>query len=384
MKILFLEWPCYGAENWIRELENQGYEVTHMKVPHMLDEDDMVFQNRLVERIKDKGYELLCTFNFLPMLSIIARNTNIRYLSWVYDSPLLTMYSVEVGSPNNYIFLFDRRQYEEFRDKGIQTVHYLPLAGVTGIEKDSTGYSSEVTFVGALYQTYNLFDEIKYLPDRLKGYLEGIMEAQRRVYGYYMLPELLSEELLGEILKYIKMDLGDQYWASYRDIFASQFLAKKTANLERESMLRYLAQYFRIYLYSNERLEVPNIINCGTVPYGAEMYKVFQRSKININSTLRCIQTGINLRTMDILSAGGFCLTNYQEELSSHFVIGKELEVYESELDLLEKTAYYLEHEEEREEIARNGKKRIEESHTYPMRVKEMMDIVCRGFAKSN
>lgn len=384
MKILFLEWPCYGAKNWINELRNQGYEVTHMKVPHMMDEEDTVFQSQLIERVREKGYELLCTFNFYPTLSIIARKTNIRYLAWVYDSPLLTMYSVEVGSPNNDIFLFDKKQYEEFRDKEIQTVHYLPLAGVTGIEEDSIGYCSEVTFVGALYQNYNLYDEIKYLPEKVKGYLEGIMEAQRRVYGYYMLPELLSEELLGEILKYVKMDLGDQYWASYREIFSSQFLAKKIANLERQSMLRQLTKYFKVHLYSNERLEVPNLVNCGQVPYGEEMYKVFQTSKININSTLRCIQTGINLRTMDILSAGGFCLTNYQEELTSYFTIGKELDIYESELDLLEKIAYYLEHEEERQEIARNGKKRIQESHTYSMRVKEMMDIVSGEIAKNN
>ena len=61
------------------------------------------------------------------------------------------------------------------------------------------------------------------------------------------------------------------------------------------------------------------------------------------------------MRIFDVLGAGGFLLTNYQEELEDYFEIGKDLVCYSSEEDLLQKTAYYLEHDEERKQIARNG-----------------------------
>ncbi len=377
MKILFLNWPCYGAENWIYELVNQGHEITDLKVSSLSEDDDIEYKQQLIDIVINGEYEALCSFNFFPLVSIIARETNCRYISWVYDSPLLHIYSLEVRSPFNYIFLFDKKQYAELHQKGVKTVYHLPLAGVSGLsDYNDIAYCSDITFVGKLYRSDNYFDEIIYLPDKLRGFLEGIMEAQRRVYGYYMLPELVTDDIQNELKNYIKLDLGTQFDVEYNIIFSSLFLAKKTANLERESMLLELAKYFEVKLYSDERMEHQNILNCGSVAYGPEMYKLFNRSKININSTLRCIQTGINLRTIDILSAGGFCLTNYQEELSENFAIGKDLEVYESEADLIEKTAYYLKHEELRKEIADNGKRKIEEFHNYKIKVKKMMDIV--------
>ena len=38
---------------------------------------------------------------------------------------------------------------------------------------------------------------------------------------------------------------------------------------------------------------------------------MFANSKVNLNITLRNIKTGIPLRALDIMGAGGFLLTNY-------------------------------------------------------------------------
>lgn len=375
MKILFIDWSNYGSVYWIEELKRQGHDVTHMSLLSLA-EDDMQSQNEITGMVIKGKFDAICTFNFFPVLSIAARKSKCKYIAWVYDSPLLHLYSNETKSPYNYIFLFDKKQYKEISQKGINTVYHLPLAGVTELEDVFEECRYDVTFVGSLYRKSNFYDQINYLPEKVKGYLSGVMEAQRKVYGYYMLPELLTEDILREIRQYVKINLEERFWADESMIFSSLFLAKKLASLERESMLLHLAKFFKVNLYSDERLEAENIINCGTVPYGIEMYRLFRQSKINLNFTLRCIQSGVNLRTMDILSAGGFCLTNYQEELNEQFEIGKELVVYESEQDLLEKTAYYLKHEDLRKEIAANGRKRIEKSHNYEQRVRAIMDIV--------
>ena len=46
----------------------------------------------------------------------------------------------------------------------------------------------------------------------------------------------------------------------------------------------------------------------------------FRNSKINLNPTAKGIRSGIPLRIFDILSCSGFLLTNYQSELSDHFL----------------------------------------------------------------
>ena len=66
-------------------------------------------------------------------------------------------------------------------------------------------------------------------------------------------------------------------------------------------------------------------------------------------------------------------MTNYQEELEDLFQIGTDLEVYGSLEELEEKCAYYLTHEEERQRIAVNGYRKAAESHTYRIRMAEML-----------
>ena len=69
-------------------------------------------------------------------------------------------------------------------------------------------------------------------------------------------------------------------------------------------------------------------------------------------------------------------MTNYQEELAEHFEPGVEAEYFTSEEELLEKTVYYLSHEEERHQIAQKGYARAKANHTYAHRVTEMVRMV--------
>ena len=85
---------------------------------------------------------------------------------------------------------------------------------------------------------------------------------------------------------------------------------------------------------------------------------------------------GIPLRIFDIMGAGGFVLTNYQEDLLSFFTPGEDFVYYEDRQDLMEKIAYYLTHEEERRAIAKSGHDKVKENHTYLLRLKEIIHTV--------
>ena len=103
---------------------------------------------------------------------------------------------------------------------------------------------------------------------------------------------------------------------------------------------------------------------------------LFQHSKINLNITLKTIQTGIPLRAWDILGCSGFLLTNFQQELCDFFIPGEDFVYYESPPDAIEKAAYFLSHDRERQEIAHNAFEKIAASHTFHHRVQSMFDII--------
>ena len=100
---------------------------------------------------------------------------------------------------------------------------------------------------------------------------------------------------------------------------------------------------------------------------------VFHYSKININLTLKSIKTGIPLRVLDIMAAGGFVITNYQEDLFRHFTPDEDFVFYQDENDLINKIQYYLEHEEERKQIAQNGHKKVREICNYKNVIKNII-----------
>ncbi|MBR3105501.1 MAG: glycosyltransferase family 1 protein, partial [Lachnospiraceae bacterium] len=107
-----------------------------------------------------------------------------------------------------------------------------------------------------------------------------------------------------------------------------------------------------------------------------EMPLVFHESRINLNITMRPIATGLSLRLFDVCGCGGFLLTNWQEELPELYEPGVEAEYFGSKEELLDKAGYYLEHDEERAEIARRGYERTKAEHTYDRRIAEMIRIV--------
>ena len=60
------------------------------------------------------------------------------------------------------------------------------------------------------------------------------------------------------------------------------------------------------------------------------------------------------------------------------FERGKEVVAYRSPEECAELVQYYLEHEDEREAIARAGQQRTLREHTYHHRMRELVEIVGR------
>ncbi|MEY8392763.1 DUF3880 domain-containing protein [Lachnospiraceae bacterium 45-W7] len=385
MRILYYTWFENSTEDMAQTLVLLGHELVKCNIPFQDYETDEVFARQLSEVLKKYACSAIFSFNFFPVIAKTAEKYQIKYISWIYDCPHWTLYSPAAKSEYNYIFVFDRVQYLNLQSLGILHLYHFPLAvntrkicevlGKPQPEYEEEGEQTDVSFVGSLYE-HNRYDKIHYLPEYLKGYLEGVMQAQQLVYGYNFVSELLTDDVIKRMEACLGMHMPDAYAVSERELYAAA-LNEKITSQERISFLNSLSKSFRLTIYTASPCSlVPGAQTGGTVDYNQQMPGVFRRSKINLNMTLRSIQSGIPLRALDIMGAGGFLLSNYQQELAEQFEDGKELVLYAGKEELLDKTRYYLSHERERREIAYRGFLKVQKLFSYEIRVKQMFEFV--------
>ena len=210
----------------------------------------------------------------------------------------------------------------------------------------------------------------------MSGYLDGIIEAQQKIYGYNMMKELLSQEIVSQLQRHVILNMDESYMLTKEQMYADLFSAEVTCR-ERKRLLEALSFVSPLSLYTNSNMELcSHIQKKGIVSYDKEMPQVFCHSKINVNITLRSIESGIPLRALDIMGAGGFLLSNYQSELAEYFQDGREMVLFDSDQDMLQKAEYYLCHESEREQIALEGWKKVQQEFSYEKQLKKIIDIV--------
>lgn len=109
--------------------------------------------------------------------------------------------------------------------------------------------------------------------------------------------------------------------------------------------------------------------------YGPEYIKEMQSSKICFNQSM---SYDINGKYFEILASGSFMLTNYNEHFHKYMEYNKDIEkmFYYSEEDLGEKIKYYLNNNEEREEIALRAKNYLYEKHTWENRASLIIENI--------
>ena len=107
-----------------------------------------------------------------------------------------------------------------------------------------------------------------------------------------------------------------------------------------------------------------------------EFYARMREVPICLNLMKGNIESGVILRHFEITACGGFMLTYPTPELSQYFEIGKECDVFHNESELLDKIAYYLDHDQERREIAAAGQRRTLKEHLYSHRITRLVELL--------
>ncbi len=163
----------------------------------------------------------------------------------------------------------------------------------------------------------------------------------------------------------------------YQITFVGSFTKE---HLDFIALLEDIAKNFplRIWTENKEALKSDILKKCymGSA-WGMDMYNILFNSLITLNRHSKISENyANNMRLYEATGVGTMLITDYKENLNQIFEIGSEVEIYKNSKDLIEKISFYLNNEEKRKEIAKNGQRKTLNEHTYEKRMKELIDII--------
>lgn len=107
--------------------------------------------------------------------------------------------------------------------------------------------------------------------------------------------------------------------------------------------------------------------------YGKSMLEVLFNSAISLNSHGDAVETfAANMRLFEVTGCGACMVTDWKPNLATLFEPGAEVMTFRSDDECVEVVKWLLEHETEREAIARAGQRRTLRDHTFRARCEEL------------
>ena len=386
MRVLFVGNETQQVTHIAYALDRLGHEVAVYPQPieKVLEKNE--YMQNFALFLQKSALDFVISNIFNPYLAGVTHGLNLKYVVYGMDSPMFSIYKHEKESKygNTYLFLLDRKECDRLRAQGYTNVYYMHLGSddytaenISISDEEIRKYQCDISFVGSLYSD-NIYDKnISRIPSSLRNDCAEIIENCALQWDGQ---DRISPHLTPELLKEMKKVFSDwnkestgmddaahlKYW----------FFDRKCTHIERTLLLELLAEQFDLRLYTWEHQIVPESIRRFPTVEFEESLKIYYSSRINLNITLRSIESGIPLRIFDIMSVGGFVLSNWQPEIQELFEEGKEVVTFKTPEEMLEKADYYLNHEEERLKIAVNGYRKVKECYTFEHQLQKIIRIL--------
>ena len=102
------------------------------------------------------------------------------------------------------------------------------------------------------------------------------------------------------------------------------------------------------------------------------MYEILSKTKILLNTHIGDTEYAGNMRLFEGTGHGCMVITDYKKGLENLFEIGKELETFDSKIDLINKCSKYLNDLSLLKTKSISGQKRTLNDHTYKLRIKNL------------
>lgn len=343
----------------------------------------------MITCIKENVITHLLSIHMLPNLSVAAYRTGIKYIAMLWDAPVLSINTIFGKLDNLWVTSYDKLDCERFKRYGAKHVLYQPLT----VDKDALcewnvqrrlqgNYFNEISFVGRLYEK-NLYDaQAAKIPVNMQNYFISIMEETAfRWDGTNPIFGTVDKEIL-DYIKMVSHDfrINNPYDEVDERYFEAYYLFPKIANIERVCCLNLLAEQYDLTFYTDSDIKDgclnPNVKKMPSVKPGEALSLVYAGSKINLNISLRGMEGGTPLRIHEIMGAGGFVLSSFCVETAELFEENKEIVMFRTPEELMEKADYYLTHDSERQKIALAGQQKVLDKFTHERKLKELLEWV--------
>lgn len=383
MKFMCFQWRAFSQDDLEDALKAKGIELGSFSYQFSGIQEDDYFLRHFSKALKNGGYDAVISWNFWPLVAQACYDQKIPYIAWEYDCPISYQIVPWVLYPTSYVFFFDRAECEKYEKKGAPHVYHYPLAVNTRridqlelTKEEQERFTCDISFLGTMYES-SYAEMSRLFTEYERGYVEAAMAVQRRHYALPLFSEVLSERFLDPLMnKWNEQGFAKVDSMEALNIWMQELLGKHVTRKDRIELISRLGKKYDTRYYSYHRYEeIDGAVFAGPLNYREEMFKMFRQSKINLNITFRLITKGIPLRALDIMAAGGFLLSNWQEDLALFFQPGIDFACYENIEQAEEMADYYLSHEDERLKMAENGHKAVK-VFDYSVQLQGILDIV--------
>lgn len=388
MKVLYIDLDEIVRNDIVWGLVGLGVDVERVNEKAPIHGIDYECAERICKILP--RYSLVISQNFSATVAEACHRINVPYISWIYDCPQVAAFRNEARYNECYIFMFDKMGVKRLQESGINKVFHQSLAanvamasGISISDKDIENYSADLSFVGSIYKSSFYEQLYRGLSEDIKKHFDSIFDRNYcKWMGNSIYDNLTADEIKAIYSVMNKEELNESA-IPIGYLIDTLLFTMELAGKERKRLINKSSELCNTALYTYNPEALRNEIRAkayAPVDSENEAYKVYYSTKINLNVTLHSIETGIPQRVFDIMSVGGFVLSNYQEEIGELFDIDKDIVVFRNIEEYEDKVKYYLSHEDERIKIGINGYLRVRDNYTYPILLEKMIDFVCKDW----
>lgn len=330
------------------------------------DEDARARLARLLHAIAQTRPDFLLSINYVGFdragwLGEVVESIELPVAVWFVDAPLFFGMGYMPPTPEmTSFFVWDKTHLTQLRHFGAERLHALPLGCEPEAFAEAAGAKAPgqlpLAFVGSSMVPLTATWRGRLQPDE-------IAEGERMAEQLYCDPRALHRLVPDPHPPIDRRAL----MAAYANCLASRRY--------RRGLLAALPQpSLHVFGDAGWQHELPRAQLHGPVSYGGALAGVYRGADINCNATIRQMPTAVNQRVFDVPAAGGFVLTDDQEELHELFdVDAGEAVTYSGPQQLAAQVERYHKDAAARAAVVARGRARVLAEHTYVHRLRTLV-----------
>ena len=364
-RMLVLETEYFFDKSWLRAAQSLGWETATVRsaMTGGLTRDDIASLFTTLAEFRP-DFILASNFAGMDVGGLFARffeDAHIPYVSWFTDTPRMILFGREMFCSHYMVAATWERAYiPHFQKLGFEHVFFMPLATDPELfnAPPATEWERPLSFVGSsmVQQVNEAWEKFAQTPEIiaaiLKAFEEGCVTRENFINGIdAVLPQEILQNRDASILRNIELCL---IYEATRRQRAEMVLRLNPLDLEVRGDANWHSIASRVG---------------GSVGYYDHLAPYYRSTAVNVNNTSLQMRFAVNQRVFDCPAAGGFLISDNQEDLTDFFDPEKEVVVYNSLEELEDKVQFYLAHPQERIELTTRARKRVLAHHTHAHRL---------------